>query len=80
MDLNAILSGLGSLAARIAPAVIPGAGPAIKAAQALSAAFLSVKEANGGTAPADAEAQHDALFARVKAHAESTFDRLEGGD
>jgi hypothetical protein len=43
-------------------------------------AYKTVKEANGGTAPADAEAAHDELFEKVKAHADSTLGRLEGGD
>jgi hypothetical protein len=78
MDLDIILRGLGGLAAKLAPSIIPGAGPAIAAARAIGNAFETVKAANGGQAPADAEAQHDALLARVKAHADSTLGRLEG--
>lgn len=78
MDLNSILSGLGSLAKQIAPAIVPGAGPLIKAGEAVLAAFSSVKTINGGHAPPDAEAAHDALFEKVKAHAEGTLGRLEG--
>lgn len=78
MNFNQILSTIGNLAKQVLPAVVPGAGPALAGAKALSEAFQSFKTANGGTAPADAEVAHDALFERVKAHAESTFDRLEG--
>jgi len=76
--LNDILKMLGEVAKEVAPLVIPGSGALIKGAESIAAAFDSLKEANGGQAPADAEAAHDALFARVKAHAESTFSRLEG--
>lgn len=76
---NSLLSGLGSLAATLLPQVVSGAGPVIKAAEALSHAFSSIKTLNGGTAPADAEANHDALMKRVMEHADATFDRAEGG-
>jgi hypothetical protein len=76
--LNGILSMLGNAAKTLAPMIVPGAGPLLSAAEALSNAFKSVKNANGGQAPADAEAAHDALFAKVKAHADSTLSRLEG--
>lgn len=78
MDLNKILSGLGNLAGTIAPSIIPGASAAIAAGKAISDAYKTVKEANGGEAPADAEAQHDALFKRVMDHADSTLGKLEG--
>jgi len=77
MNLNSILSSLGSLAGSIAPG-ITGVGPLLEAGKAISAAFTNIKNLNGGTAPADAEAAHDALFAKVKAHAEATLDRLDG--
>lgn len=76
---NGILEQLGTIAAKLAPQIIPGAGPLIEAGKAISAAFTSIKSLNGGTAPPGAEAQHDALFAKVKAHAEGTLGRLEGG-
>ena len=78
MNLNSILSSLGSLATTIAPAIVPGAGAAIKAGQAILQAFNTVKEANGGTAPADAEAAHAALYEKVMAHADATLGRAEG--
>jgi hypothetical protein len=78
MDLNAILSSLGSVAKRVAENIVPGAGNLVKAGEAVLHAIDSVKTINGGHAPADAEAAHDALFAKVKAHADSTLGRLEG--
>lgn len=79
MNLNSILSLIGNAAKDILPAIVPGAGAAIAAAHSIGEAFNAAKAMNGGEAPADAEAAHDALFAKVKAHAESTFGRLEGG-
>ncbi len=76
--LTGLLSLLGNAAKTLAPMIIPGADKLIQAGEALSNAFQSVKAENGGTAPADAEAAHDALFAKVKAHADSTFGRLDG--
>lgn len=75
---NGILSQLGSIALSLAPQIVPGADKLIAAGKAISDAFLNVKALNGGTAPADAEASHDALFAKVKAHAASTLGRLDG--
>lgn len=78
-DFDNILSLLGRAAKTLAPMIVPGSGALIAGAEALSNAFDSIKAANGGQAPADAEAAHDALFARVRAHAESTLGRLEDG-
>lgn len=78
MQLNGLLSMLGNAAKTLAPMIVPGAGPLIAAGKALSEAFTAAKTANGGTAPPEAEAAHDALFDRVKAHADSTLGRLEG--
>lgn len=74
-----ILSSLGSLSS-MAAGLIPGAGPAIQVGKALIDAFKTVKEANGGTAPASAETAHQALVAKVNAHADETFGRLDGED
>lgn len=76
--LNELLSMLGNAAKTLAPMIVPGADKLIAAGEALTHAFTSVKAENGGVAPADAEAAHDALFAKVKAHADSTLGRLEG--
>lgn len=76
--LNGILAQLGSIAGQLATSIVPGAGAAIKAGEAILAAFNVVKEANGGTAPADAEAQHQALLEKVNAHADATLGRAEG--
>lgn len=78
-DLGPILSMLGNAAKQLAPMVVPGAGPAIAAAEALGRAFTTIKQENGGKAPAEAEAASRALFDRVKAHADSTLSRLERG-
>jgi len=81
MNLSSVLSSLGGTMKMLLPAIVPGASalPAIiKGAQALSDAFKSVKSANGGTAPADAAAAHDALMAKVNEHADETLGRLEG--
>lgn len=83
MSLNSILSTLGKVAVELAPKIIPaaaGLGSLIKAGEAIGAAFENLKEANGGTAPTDAEAAHQALFERVKAHADSTLGTLEGDE
>lgn len=80
--LNTILGSLGEQAKLLAGHIIPGAGAIedlVKAGKAVSDAFIVVKSANGGTAPADAEASHDALFEKVKAHADGTLSRLDGG-
>jgi hypothetical protein len=76
---NGLLGTLGAAAAEMAKRFIPGSGPAIEAAKAIGAAFENVKQLNGGTAPPAAQADHDALFAKVKAHADRTLGRLEGG-
>ena len=85
---DGLLGMLGNAAAALNPqlgnivktgtAAIANRDKLLKAGESISAAFQSIKAANGGTAPADAEAKHDALFAKVKAHASSTFDRAEG--
>lgn len=77
--LNNILTMLGSAAKTLLPEIIPGSGALIAGAEALSTAFTSIKAANGGTAPAAADAAHSALYAKVSQHADSTFSRLEGG-
>ena len=76
--LNSLLSQLGSAAKNLAPQIVPGSDKLIAAGEALMKAFTTVKTINGGTAPPDAEAGHDALFEKVKAHADSTLGRLEG--
>jgi hypothetical protein len=75
MDLNKILTELGSLAGGVATAAT-GAGPLIAAGQAIIRAFEDVKQLNGGTAPADAEANHQALVAKVNQHADQTLGGL----
>jgi hypothetical protein len=85
---DSILSILGTAAAGLNPQLgaVVKAGTAafqnrdklIAAGKSLTAAFSDLKAANGGTAPADAEAKHDALVASVTAHAGRTFDRAEG--
>lgn len=81
-QFTSILSSLGGVAAAIAEKIIPGASAIedlVKGAASVSAAFNSIKTANGGYAPADAQAQHDALMQKVNAHADGTLGRLEGG-
>ncbi len=78
MDLNKILTDLGGIAGQLAGAVT-GVGPLMEGAKSVAAAFASIKSANNGQAPADAEAQHDALLAKVNEHADSTLGTLEGG-
>ena len=78
-DLGSILSSLGGVAGNLAGLIVPGADKLVEAAKSLNDAYNHVKEANGGTAPADAEAAHKALMAKVNAHADSTLGRLEGG-
>ncbi len=77
--LNGILTFIGNAAKELLPQIIPGSGALIAGAEALSTAFTSLKAANGGTAPAEADAAHSALYDRVKAHSDSTFNRLENG-
>jgi hypothetical protein len=76
--LSGVLSALGNAAAQLAEKIIPGGGALAGAAHSIAAAFETVKAQNGGVAPPEAQAQHDALFEKVKAHAESTLSRLEG--
>jgi hypothetical protein len=83
MNFNSILSALGSVSGQLASAIVPGVANAEKlfeAGKSAIEAFKHLKDANGGTAPADAEASHRALVDKVNAHAESTFGRAEGGD
>lgn len=80
--LTTVLSSLGGTAKLLAGALIPGAGnidELVKAGESIIAAFNTTKEANGGTAPADAEESHKLLLSKVQAHAEGTLGRLEGG-
>lgn len=86
--LDMVLSLLGNAAAGLNPqlgaavkvgtAAFQNRDKLIAGGKALTEAFNSFKEANGGTAPADAEAKHDAMVASVTAHAKQTFDRAEG--
>lgn len=76
--LSSVLLSLGRAAADLATRMVPGAAPLIAAAHSIASAFETVKASNGGTAPAEAQAGHDALLARVRAHADSTLGRLEG--
>lgn len=76
--LSGVLSALGSAALQLAEKVVPGGGALAGAAHAVLGAIESVKAQNGGVAPAEVQAAHDALFDKVKAHAESTLSRLEG--
>jgi hypothetical protein len=71
-----LFSFLGKAAEALAPH-ITGAGPLLEAGKAITNAYQNLKEA-GGTPSPDDEAAHDALFEKVKAHADSTFDRLDG--
>jgi hypothetical protein len=76
---DSILSQLGAAAKNLATHIIPGADNLVAAGKSIVAAFETVKAQNGGTAPAQAEADHDALLAKVKAHADRTLTRLERG-
>lgn len=81
--LNGTLSQLGSIAATLASAIIPGASEVeslVKAGKAVADAFHTVKDANGGTAPADAEKGVHDLVTMVNKHADSTLGRLEGDE
>lgn len=76
---DSILSSLGTAAKALATHIVPGSSNLIEAGKSLTAAYQTVKAQNGGTAPATAEADHDALLAKVRAHADRTLGRLEGG-
>lgn len=78
MSFNSILSLLGQAAKQLAPMIVPGAGPAIALGESIVKALDDGKEANGGQLPPEAADGHSALYNKVKAHADSTFDRLEG--
>jgi hypothetical protein len=78
INLSGVLSALGHAAEQLVPQLVPGAAPLLGLAHSISAAFETAKAANGGTAPAEAQASSDALLRRVQAHAESTLGRLEG--
>jgi hypothetical protein len=51
----------------------------IKAVQSAVQAFDHLKEANGGSAPPQAQAVRDARLAEVTAHAGRVADSLDGG-
>lgn len=78
MDLKSILEDLGGLAGKIATAAT-GAGPLISAGKAVLEAFNSVRGLGAEPSP-EAEANHQALVAKVNQHADATFDRAEGND
>lgn len=75
---DGLLTTLGAAAKQLATHIVPGADNLLAAGKALTEAFQGVKAQNGGKAPAQAEADHAALFDRVKAHADRTLGRLEG--
>lgn len=82
MQLNGILSSLGSLSGSLAGLIVPGAAALpqlIAAGKNMMESFQNLKAANGGTAPEGAEEQHRALVAKVNEHADRTFGRAEGG-
>jgi hypothetical protein len=78
-NLNSIFAGLTGAAKTLLPLMVPGAGPLLKAGEAIVSAIDHLKQSNGGQAPADALQVREALMTKVRAHAESTAGRLEGG-
>lgn len=78
------MSAFGSLFSLITQAskalapMITSPGPLVNAGKALVDAYDNLKSVSDTPPPADAEAAHDALFNKVKAHANSTLSRLEG--
>jgi len=83
MNFNGLLSSLASWSSSLATLLVPGAAnlpKLVAAGKAAIEAFQHLKEANGGTAPPDAEASHQALVQKVNEHANATFDHAEGKD
>lgn len=74
-----MLKGLAGVAAKLAPQIIPGAGPLISAGKAIADAIGSLNEAHTGPPVPEADAAAADLMAKVNAHAQSTFGRAEGG-
>lgn len=80
-QFNGILSMIAQAAQGLGAVGVPGAGlvgTALKGGAKLAEAFDHFKEANGGTAPPEAQAVRDGKLAAVLAHAESTASRLDG--
>lgn len=77
-QFDALLKTLGTAAQQLAGRIVPGAPALIEAGKSLAAAYTTLKRENGGTAPREADAGHDTLFQKVKAHADRTLGRLEG--
>lgn len=80
-QFDSILNGIAEAAKvldRMGVPVVGMAPIAIEGARKLAGAFDAFKEANGGSAPPQAQAVRDARLAEVLAHAESTASKLEG--
>lgn len=75
---NGALGQLGAILKSVAEHAVPGASNVIKTVEALGTAFDNLKDANGGSAPPEAQADRDAALARVLKHAADTASRLEG--
>lgn len=79
MDFRGLISSIASVAEKVLPAIVPGAGAAIEAGKAVVGLIDRAKETFGDQVPASLLAKREELMTRVRAHAESTADRLEGG-
>jgi hypothetical protein len=78
MDFKALISNIAHVAETVGSAMIPGAGPLIKAGEAVIGLIDQAKHTFGEHDTAVLQAQRETLMAKVAAHAESTAHRLEG--
>jgi hypothetical protein len=78
MDFKALISSIETVAAKVLPTIVPGAGPAIAAGQAVIHLIDQAKATFGEHDTAVLQAQRATLMEKVARHAESTASRLEG--
>lgn len=78
-DFSSILKSLANTAMALVPKIIPGAAPIIAAGKSISDAITSLTEAHTGPPVPEATAAANDLMAKVRVHAESTFNHAENG-
>jgi hypothetical protein len=78
MDIKSLISSIAHVAETLAPAIVPGAAPLIKAGEAVVGLIDQAKATFGEHDVAVLQAHREELLAKVHAHADSTASRLEG--
>lgn len=76
MDFSNLLKSVLAVADKVAPTIVPGAGPALAAGHAVIDLINHTKEIVGTHDQAALNDRLDALQARVNAHADRTIDSL----